>query len=109
VHSLGEQLTSLHISPDEAFMALGDSNAALSLWDLRVLDVPRLFTRPFAQSVPDDLAALQALTGNGTVLPARVRNVLGFMEAILRYRFRFDIEIGEMPVIKVGEYEIELD
>ncbi len=104
----GQRLTSLHISPDEAFMAIGDSAASLSLWDLRVLDVPILFTRPFIQAVPDHLAAVNALANN-TNLPMNIRNALKFIERVLQHRFRFDIEIDELPTIKVGEFDIEIE
>lgn len=108
VKIVGQRLTSLHISPDETFMAIGDSAASLSLWDLRVLDVPILFARPFIQGVPDQLAAVSALANN-TNLPMKVRNALRFMERVLQHRFRFDIEIDELHVIKAGEFDIEIE
>jgi hypothetical protein len=32
-------------------MAIGDSDASMSLWDLRALDVPTLFARPLVKAV----------------------------------------------------------
>lgn len=100
--------TSLRMSPDGAFMATGDSDASMSLWDLRVLDVPHLFTRPFAQASPDHLVAVSDLAANAK-LPAAIRHSLTFMQRILQYRFRFDIEIDDVPAIKIGEFDIEIE
>ena len=60
----GQRLTSLHISPDGVFMALGDSDASMSLWDLRALDIPRLLDLPLAHMVPMHLAAISALANS---------------------------------------------
>jgi len=104
----GERLTSLHVSPDGEFMAVGDSDASMSLWDLRVMDVVMLFARPFAQAVPIHLAAVSALVQSAN-LDSRVRHALKFMECVLRHRFRYDIEIDEVPTIKPGEFDIEIE
>ncbi|MEW5872055.1 MAG: hypothetical protein AB1894_22490 [Chloroflexota bacterium] len=108
IHSPGAQTNSLHVSPDGSFMALGDSDASLSLWDLRVLDVPRLFSLPLAQSTPNQLAALGVLLASDG-LPQPARHALAFLERLLRHRFRFDVEVSEVPTIQVGEYDIEID
>jgi WD40 repeat protein len=102
------KLTSLHISPDGAFMATGDSEASMSLWDIRVLDIPRLFTIPFAQASPDLLVTIDELATNPK-LADNVRQSLTFIQQVLHYRFRFDIEIAEVPAIKVGEFDIEIE
>jgi hypothetical protein len=88
-------------------MAVGDSDASMSLWDLRVLDVPALFTRPFAQAWPAHLPAVVALTDDAS-LPPRVGEALRFIECVLRHRFRYDIEIDELPEIQMGEFDIEI-
>jgi WD40 repeat protein len=100
--------TSLHTSPDGTFMATGDSGASMSLWDLRVLDIPKLFTSPFAQALPDLLVTIHELATNPKLDP-NVRQSLTFIQRVLGYRFRFDIEIDEVPAIKVGEFDIEIE
>ena len=104
----GQRLTSLHISPDGAFMAVGDSDASMSLWDLRVLDVPQLLDLPFAHMVPMHLAAISTLLSYGE-LPLPVRHAVRFIEGVLRHRFRYDIEIDELPTIRAGEFDIEIE
>jgi WD40 repeat protein len=104
----GERLTSLHVSPDGAFMAIGDSDASMSLWDLRVLDIPILFAQPFAHAVPWQLAAVSALASNRE-LPPTVQHALQFMECVLRHRFRYDVEIDAVPTIRVGEFDIAIE
>jgi WD40 repeat protein len=108
IDSPGERLTSLHVSPDGSFMALGDEDASLSLWDLRVLDIPELFSIPFARSTPNHLAALDLLSEENS-LPTSLLNTLAYIERLLRYRFRYDIEVSEVPRIKSGEYAIEIE
>jgi WD40 repeat protein len=100
-----QQLTSLHVSSDGAFMAIGDADAVLSLWDLRTLYLLRLFTRPLAQAGPAHLAAVVALR-NEASLPARLLEALRFIECILRRRFR-DIELGALPQVQAGEFDVE--
>lgn len=101
------QLTSMHISPDGSFMALGSSVAELSLWDLRTLSVQGLFRRPFAQATASLLPVYDALAGSED-LPSSARLALRYAICVLRHRSRFDIEIGRAPSIMVGEFDIEL-
>jgi HEAT repeat protein len=104
----GTRLTSLHVSPGGEFVAIGDSDASMSLWDLRVLDMPLLLSRPFARTVPAQLAVVSALADD-TKLTAPLRQALKFSECVLRYRFRYDIEIGDVPTIRAGEFDIEIE
>ncbi len=103
-----KKLTALYASPDGAFLATGNHDNSLTLWDIRVLDVPRLFTIPFATASPDQLIAIQELAVRAEI-PPHVQRSLLFMQRVLQYRFRFDIEIGDMPSIKVGEFDIEIE
>jgi hypothetical protein len=104
----GERLTSLRVSPDGSFMAIGDSDASMSLWDLRALDVPALFARPLACAAPAQMAAVSALAESAN-LDARAQQALKFLELLLRHRFRYDIEVDEVPVIQAGEFDIEIE
>lgn len=104
----GQRLTSIRVSPDGAFMAVGDSDATMSLWDLRVLGVRAMVGRPLAQALPVHLAVvgtLQALPG----LPANVRQSLRFIECLLRHRHRYDIEVDALVEIQAGEFDIEIE
>ena len=102
-----KKFTALYASPDGAFFATGNQDDSMTLWDMRTLDVPRLFTLPFAKTTPDQLAALQQFAGD-SALPAVVRGALRFMQTVMQHRFRFAIEIGDIPDIKVGEFDIEI-
>jgi HEAT repeat protein len=101
----GERLTSLKISPDGAFMAVGDSDASMSLWDLRARD---LFTHPLALASPVHLSVAHTLADDASLNPP-IRQALKFVACVLRHRFRYEIEIGEAPTIKVGEFDIEIE
>ena len=108
LHIPGERLTSLRVSPDGSFMAIGDSDSSMSLWDLRALDVPMMFARPLARSVPIGLAAVH-VTMSVASLDQRMRQSLRFLECLLRHRFRYEIEIDEVPTIRAGEFDIEIE
>jgi hypothetical protein len=105
---VGERLTSLTVSPDGAYMAIGDSDASLTLWDLRVLDIPLLFNRPLARAVPGHLAVVRELSESRT-LDDKIVACLTYMQDALKHRFRYDIEIDDVPTIKVGEFDIEIE
>jgi HEAT repeat protein len=102
------QLTTLRVSPQGAFMASGTNDASLVLWDLRVLDIPDLFSRPLATTNHEQVATVMAL-GEYHSLPEAVRNGLMFLRLLLQYRFRFDIQVEEAPIIQFGEFDILLD
>jgi hypothetical protein len=89
-------------------MALGDSDASMSLWDLRALDIPRLLDLPLAHMVPTHLAAISALANYGA-FPSPVQHALQFMECVLRHRFRYDVEVDELLTIRAGEFDIEIE
>ncbi|GAK52509.1 hypothetical protein ANT_16470 [Candidatus Moduliflexus flocculans] len=103
-----KKCTALYASPDGAFLATGNHDNSMTLWDIRVLDVPRLFTIPLATASPDQLIAIQELAVRPEI-PQHVKRSLLFMQRVLQYRFRFDIEIGDIPSIKVGEFDIEIE
>ncbi len=106
----GERLTSLHISPDAAFMAVGTSDAELTLWDLRIQQMPTLFTAPLAEISPTLAATAGVFTDHPDLAP-RARGALTFVAAVLRHRHRFDIEIDteHTPTIMMGEFDIEIE
>ncbi|MBE7555925.1 MAG: hypothetical protein HS126_33140 [Anaerolineales bacterium] len=108
VQTASDGVTSLHISADEAFMAVGSTQAALSLWDLRVLELAGLLARPFGQATPTQLATLNALSHHPELTPP-AQQALEFAACVLQHRLRYAIELDETPRIKVGEFDIELE
>lgn len=108
VYSPEGQLTSLRISHQGAFMATGTNEASLMLWDLRVQDIPELFSQPLATATHDQVSNLLALSEYHS-LPEPVRNGLKFLRLLLQYRFRYDIQVEEAPIIQYGEFDILLD
>jgi hypothetical protein len=104
----GERLTSLQVSADGDFMVVGDTDASISFWDLRVLDIPMLFTLPLVNAVPNHLAAVSSAIEHRNMKQTIFR-ALKFIQLILRHRFRFDIEIDEVRSIRKGEYDIQIE
>ncbi len=108
VSTTAGRLTSLKVSHLGAFMATGTNEASLELWDLRVLDIPELFSKPLATANHDQVTNTLALSGY-LLLPEPVRNGLKFLRLLLQYRFRYDIHLEEAPIIRYGEFDIILD
>jgi hypothetical protein len=104
----GRRLTSLHVSNDEAFMVTGDSDERIGFWDIRGLEVPVLLSRPLIQATPTHLG-IAASFRQAQEVPAEARNALAFLEVLLRYKFRYDIEIDEITGIQPGEFDIEIE
>jgi WD40 repeat protein len=102
------RVTSLHISPNGYFMVVGSSESMLSFWDLMGLNLQWLLIESFAEASVTDLPILEgAMRKKDLIVPARA--ALNFIERILHHRFRYDIEIGEVPSIMMGEFDIEID
>jgi hypothetical protein len=108
-HAPGSRLISMTVSADGAFMATGDSDSSFSLWDLRALELRRFFGLPLAQGKPIHLAAIAALHELKPELNASVATALDFIEIVLRHRFRYDVEIGEVSSIQAGDFDIEIE
>jgi len=104
----GGSLTSMRVSPDGSCLAVGHSQCRMSLWDLRALDLPEIMTQPMAYANPGRLSAVRALLGC-IELPGSVRSALRFVRVMLEHRMQYEIELDEAPVIKVGEFDIELE
>ncbi len=102
------RLTSLHISPDGAFMATGTSESAMQLWDLRVMDLAPLYEQPLEKARVDYMAAVSGVLASPT-LPVPLRRQLELLKALLQRRLRFDIQLDELPQIQPGEFDILLD
>ncbi|MFP4346188.1 MAG: hypothetical protein ACLFU8_15940 [Anaerolineales bacterium] len=102
------KVTSLHVSPDEAFMVVGNSEARLSFWDIRGLDVLDLLLNPFGRAPATALTTLAVLKED-PALPPRAHRTLAFAERVLHHRIRFDIELGAAPTIMAGEFDIEIE
>lgn len=111
VETAGHRLTSLKLSPDGYFMAVGDSDASFSLWDLRPLEVRSLFSQNLAQASLAQMAALNVLTAPDVLggFTPNVQAALQFSALILRQRFRHDIELEDVPMLEVGDFDIEIE
>jgi hypothetical protein len=93
-------------------MAIGDSDASMSLWDLRPLDAYFLLTQPLARAVPAHLATLDNLRdlfASTPDLDPRAAHTLAYAERLLRHRFRADVEVETGFTIQAGEFDIEIE
>jgi WD40 repeat protein/HEAT repeat protein len=113
----GDSLTSVHISPDGAFLAAGfasgSSKSTFTLWDLRVLDLPDIISIPLCQITPRQLAAVISLldvTSSGSDrLPQAVQNGLELLRLLLQHRYQYEIYVDDIPTLSAGEFDILLE
>lgn len=102
-----ERLTSLRISPDAASMATCDQSSNLLIWDLRPMQIPWLVDQPLGLSTTAQLGALQSLL-EYQKLPASIHNALEFLHTLLRFRFRYAVELSQVAEIQAGEFDIDI-
>ncbi|GAP18180.1 WD40 repeat domain-containing protein [Levilinea saccharolytica] len=108
-YSSGTPLTSLCLSPDSSFLAVGTTASNLTLYDLRQLKIPDLLSMPLGQATQAHFAALQTLLQSSAPLSGPLRSALQWVYLCLSQRFRFDVEIGAIPTLTVGEFDILLE
>jgi hypothetical protein len=103
------KINSLTLSPDNCLMAVGEDESHFSLWDLGGLQARRLFEISLAQAQIGDTVTLAALLEkeSGVELPPDVQNACRYIQTVLKYRFRFAIELDATPHILAGEFDIE--
>jgi WD40 repeat protein len=78
----------------------------LRLWNLEAL---RLSYTPIKQDVTSDLNFVQQTLRNRNLSEEEL-TWLEFIEALLRWKWRFDVEVEDAPRrIEIGEFEIELE
>lgn len=101
-------LSSLKVSGDGNFLAIGSGQDAFTLWDLRTLDLPAIFAKPIPDFRPEHLAAIKSLV-DVKEIPAAIRNAMQYLQELLQYRYRFDIQVAEISHIQPGEFDILVD
>ncbi|MBV9406188.1 MAG: WD40 repeat domain-containing protein [Acidobacteriaceae bacterium] len=99
-------VSGLTLSADGRLLASGSYDNTVRLWDLTLCLLTRL---PVTQTTLDDLAWAQNALRDDKIT-AGERAWLEFMEALMRWRRRFDIDIADAPSrIDVGEFDIEIE
>lgn len=80
-------------------------------WDKQVLiwksELARLRQIPIARTTLEDLDWVEKVLSNSH-LSATERAWLEFLEALMRWRRRYDIQLGDASPITVGEFDIEI-
>lgn len=105
---VNSRLTSLHISPDGSFLATGNNDNSLVLWDLRVQEIAGLLEKPIASFTPADLQKTAALA-ELVELPVGILNTLKFIKLALMRRFQYDVQVSDFVGIQPGEFDILVD
>jgi len=104
----GKRLTSLSVSTDGAFMASGDSDASLCLWDFQALDLSDLAQKPLSLLASREFAAVHSLHTRAD-LPTEVRACARYIQTVIHHRTRFDIQLDELRTVRAGEFDIMIE
>ena len=102
-----DRLNALRISQAGTMLAVCDDQSNLHLWDLRPLQIPEMLNQPLALSSPNQIGALSILVEHGQLDPG-IHQALRFILELLRFRFRYDVELAEAGGIQAGEFDIDI-
>ncbi|MBI4663163.1 MAG: WD40 repeat domain-containing protein [Verrucomicrobia bacterium] len=95
-----DEVHSLAFSPDGKALATGSRDRTARIWEIAV-------SKPLIGMTQDDLRQIEIWAG-GQANPEEARP-WHFLAALLRYRFRFDIELGEVAGRVFNEFDIEIE
>lgn len=101
------RLTALRLSQDGAILATCDQASNLLIWDCRPLLIPQLLEQPLGLGTIAQLGALQSLSDQPGLPPA-IANAIEFLHTLLRFRFRFAVELSQAAELQAGEFDIHL-
>ncbi|NLG99018.1 MAG: WD40 repeat domain-containing protein [Chloroflexi bacterium] len=104
LHAHRQAVTGLALSPGGETLYSAGRDGTLQVWDLRTFLTLRLAGET---ARPGSAARLEEQLKNPN-LSAVEKNWLAFAQTLARRRERFDIELAEIEVIQVGEFDIEL-
>lgn len=100
LHGHTDEINALAFSPDGKMLATGSRDSTARIWELASLKSLVAMTR-------EDLEQVQKWA---EVLPnPEEAKAWHFVAALLRHRFRFDIELSEVAERVLGEFDIEID
>jgi hypothetical protein len=100
-------VTCVALSPDGMSLASGDDEGTIRLW---TAELERLSRLPAGKATLKDLEWVQQALQSDTISETE-KNAFAFIAALLRWRRRMDIFVGEAAprVIEVGEFDIEIE
>jgi hypothetical protein len=101
------RLTALRLSSDGAILATCDQASNLLIWDCRPLQIPQLLEQPLGLGTTAHLSAMQGLSEQPGFPPA-IANAIEFLHTLLRFRFRYAVELSQAAELQAGEFDIHL-
>jgi WD40 repeat protein len=108
-----DRLSSLEISPQGDFLAVGTGQSEFLFWDLRAMTLPEIFSIPLGKITPRQfenvLGLLEPSLPGAHELPQPITNTLNLICILLQHRFQYDIRIEDLPVLKPGEFDIMVE
>jgi WD40 repeat protein len=102
-----KNITSLHASPDGAFLALGSRENGISLWDLRITDFAEKWNLPISMQSAGWITLLNQWH-TATNVSSQSRKWVRLIQSCLQYFYRYEVQIDLLPHVKPGAYDILL-
>lgn len=100
----------IQTNPANSFLAIADTAGQIHIYDMRLLILQQLFTRPLAAIAEKHFTAIKLLREEYAELcrPELIA-ILRYIEAVISFRLRYEIEVDEVPIIRPGEFDIEVE
>lgn len=100
-----DRITGLSFTPDGRTLVTGSWDRTVCLWKSELARLRRL---PLGQTTLGDLEWAEQALFNSKLSEAE-RAWLEFLQAMIQWRRRFDVQLSESERIPVGEFDIEIE
>ena len=100
-----DRVTCVRFSSDARTLVSGSWDRTILLWKSELARLRRI---PVGQTTLEDLDWVEKVLSNSRLLNSE-RGWLEFLHTAMRWRRRYDIQLGDMSSISVGEFDIEIE
>ncbi|MBE9045159.1 hypothetical protein IQ255_12225 [Pleurocapsales cyanobacterium LEGE 10410] len=104
-----DRIGGISFSPDRQLLASFSYDKTIKLWSLDLLDLPRLIELPIKRLCQQDRKYIEKTLQNKKITEEK-RYWLEFMQALMDWYQRFDVEVKDVPqLVNTGEFDIEIE
>ncbi|MDA1275099.1 MAG: hypothetical protein O2960_13785 [Verrucomicrobia bacterium] len=100
-----DRVIAVRFTPDSMALISGSRDKSILLWRSELARLRRI---PIGETTVEDLDWVEKTLSNSLLVDVE-RAWMEFLAALMRWRRRFDIHLGDASKISVGEFDIELE